>query len=167
MRVRHTRKVVGAIAGMLMLGAIGFAMCDGQGERRRPGAADSAPVSGQRIGQARCGACHGPAGEGRPGFAPPLTPITSRLAAAPGGRDYLIDFMLYGLRGEVEIDGTRHRGSHPSFAELSDEEIAAVLNGLIEQSGDRAFQGAEVAARRSQPRSGEEVRRNRPPLDAP
>ena len=53
------------------------------------------------------------------------------LVAREDGRDYLIDFLLYGYEGEIEIEGDVDAISHVSFASLSNEEIAAVLNHML------------------------------------
>ncbi len=53
------------------------------------------------------------------------------LVAGEDGRDYLIDFLLYGYEGEIEIEGSVDAISHVSFESLSDEEIAAVLNYML------------------------------------
>jgi hypothetical protein len=58
------------------------------------------------------------------------------LVAADGGRAYLVDFLLFGFDGEAEIDGSLERFDHPPFAELSDEEVAAVLNHLLVSWGN-------------------------------
>jgi hypothetical protein len=53
------------------------------------------------------------------------------MAAQPDSRAYLIDTVLFGLAGKIEVDDAPIVGVMPSFASLSDDQLAAVLNYLI------------------------------------
>jgi hypothetical protein len=111
------------------------------------------------IWDARCYGCHAE-----------LTYIPG-LFLAEGGREYLIDVMLFGALGEVEIEGVvqtlRHR---PYRDEFSDEEHAALLNLMLVAWGndealpdDVEFYTAEnVAQARERDLSQEQVIERRP-----
>ena len=44
------------------------------------------------------------------------------------GRDYLIRVVLFGLAGEISVNGQAFTGVMPTWASLSDSDIAAALN---------------------------------------
>ncbi len=110
---------------------------------------------GTQVYAANCAACHQLTGAGLPGVFPPLAGHSVTLYQAEGGRDFLIDVMLYGLQGRITVNGTNYNGLMPAWAHLSDEQIAAVINhsvaGLAEApEGFDAIREAEVAAQRGQ-----------------
>jgi hypothetical protein len=92
------------------------------------------------------------------------------LVAADGGRAYLIDLLLFGFAGEAEIDGSLERFDHPPFAELSDEDVAGVLNHLLVSWGNEEdlpddvalYRPAEVAGARDRDLTPAEVAERRP-----
>jgi mono/diheme cytochrome c family protein len=86
---------------------------------------------GARVYTQNCSACHQATGAGIPGVFPPLAGHALDLYQADGGRTYLIDVILYGLQGPIEVDGRTYAGLMPPFAQLSDEQIAAVLNHSV------------------------------------
>jgi mono/diheme cytochrome c family protein len=103
-----------------------------------------------------CQGCHQATGAGLPGFAPPLAGNMPRLHNADGGREYLIDVLLYGLSGEIQVDGQTYNSNMPAWPQLSDEQIAAVLNHELTSWGNdealtdfTSINSDEVAARRS------------------
>ena len=113
---------------------------------------------GQRTYRTNCQNCHTADGGGR-GMYPPVRNMAAHLTT-PGGRDYLIDLHLYGLY-------TRTYGAPmPPMPELSDAEIAAVINYLLTAFSPRPdaelFLPTEVAARRGQALSERDVARQRP-----
>ena len=76
--------------------------------------------TGMALWDARCYGCHAE------------VPYVSELFVADGGRDYLIDLMLYGAQGEAEIFGAvevlRHRAYGDTF---DDDELSALLNLML------------------------------------
>ena len=60
----------------------------------------------------------------------------TEILAKEGGREYLILVLLYGLQGQIEVKGMKYNGVMSSFAQLKDEEIAAVLNHIATAWGD-------------------------------
>lgn len=78
---------------------------------------------------ANCLACHQATGMGVPGAFPPLAGHMPTLYNAEGGREYIINVVLYGLAGEINVDGTVYNSMMtPWAAVLSDEQVAATLN---------------------------------------
>lgn len=114
---------------------------------------------------ANCAACHQPNGQGVPGAFPPLAGHMPDLVALEGGREYLIDVVLYGLQGEITVLGNRYNGVMAGLAYLSDEDIAAALNYTLHAWGNdellpEAFEvitPSEVAAQRDQGLSPSDV----------
>lgn len=103
---------------------------------------------------ANCMACHQATGQGIPGVFPPLAGHTPELYNL-GGREFLIKTILYGLLGPITVDGVTYNGLMPAFPQLSDAEIAAVLNYTLTEWGNDAllidfapYSAEEVAAQR-------------------
>ena len=113
---------------------------------------------------ASCMGCHQANGQGVPGAFPPLAGHTADLFNAQGGRSYLVNVMLYGLQGEIVVDGTSYNGLMPAFGHLSDDAIAAVINHtLVEWGNDEliddfdAIRAEEIAAQRGRGLSASDV----------
>lgn len=85
-------------------------------------------AAGARVYATHCAACHQESGQGTPGAFPPLVGHVPALLTRPGGRDYLLRVVLFGLSGEINVNGQKFAGSMPPWASLSSVEIAAVLN---------------------------------------
>lgn len=130
---------------------------------------------GQQVYERNCVACHQDSGEGMAGTFPPLRGHMSRLIAAEGGRDYLVDMVLHGISGPIEVAGQTYRGAMPGSAQLSDEDLAALLNYTL-HAWDNAeqlpedfepYRAEEIEARRGQGLSPADVheRRQALPLD--
>ena len=97
------------------------------GPDRDPGVAS--PATGDRAGaavyQANCSSCHQPNGSGVAGVFPPLAGDPVVIAEDPTRH---IEIVLFGVQGEA-IDGVDYAAPMPGWAaQLSDEEIAAVIN---------------------------------------
>lgn len=101
-----------------------------------------------------CVGCHQANGAGVPGVFPPLAGHIPDLLAAKGGREWLIQAVLYGLQGSISVKGLNYNGLMPAYPQLSDAEIAAVLNHIATQwgnafpAGQSAYTAAEVQALR-------------------
>lgn len=143
MRREATNKTVVAIGVLLSIAALWFAwissrpadqpevapVAGGPGIDRETVAFDW-QAEGARVYEARCASCHG-AGERTPRV-PPLQGHVPNLFLADGGRDYLIDFLLFGFEGHMEVGGDEFRSRHPVYKDrLSDVQIAAVLNHML------------------------------------
>lgn len=122
----------------------------------------------QALGEttyANCSACHQAAGSGIPGAFPPVAGHAAALAALPGGANYLMHTILFGLSGEITVDGAAYNGVMPPWAHLSDAEIAAVVDYIVTtwpEAGEAvaAFEpisADDVAAARATPLTAAEV----------
>ena len=77
-----------------------------------------------------CSACHQANGQGIPGAFPPLAGHTAEIYDA-GGREYLVQVVLFGLQGTITVDGMAYAGVMPPWANLSDAQIANALNHTL------------------------------------
>ena len=118
---------------------------------------------GAQVYAANCVACHQANGQGLAGVFPPLSGHAADVYAADGGREYLVDVLLYGLMGPIPVQGATHNGVMPAWSQLSDEQIAAVLNHVL-ASWDNAgrveelpYGAADVAARREDAKTPDQV----------
>lgn len=122
---------------------------------------------GARTYSANCSNCHAADGSGR-GMYPPVRGMTAHLAE-PGGRDYLVHVVLYGLASGA------HSAPMPPMPELSDGQVAAVNNYLLTRFDDgrlapdatRLYVPADVRARRGRDLNEWDVARTRPPVPLP
>ncbi len=99
----------------------------------------SANFEWQELGETtynNCLACHQANGEGIPSAFPPLKGHITELYQAEGGRKYIINTVLYGLQGQIEVKGTSYNSAMTSHSFLSDEQIAAVLNHELNSWGN-------------------------------
>lgn len=80
--------------------------------------------SGKIIYIKNCKVCHQINGRGVPKIYPPIV-NTKR---AKGNPDYLIDILLKGMSGEVTIEGEKYNNVMASYKQLSDKDIADVIN---------------------------------------
>jgi mono/diheme cytochrome c family protein len=100
-----------------------------------------------------------------PGFAPPLAAHLPDIEKAPGGRTYLIEALLYGLKGDIHVKGQRYHGTMPAFGNLNDADAAAVLNLVLTNWGNdkllpkdhKPIDPGEVKARRGKKLTPEQV----------
>ena len=109
-----------------------------------------AAADGSRVYAANCASCHGATGAGIASAFPPMAGHAADIAASDGGRDYLVAAMLYGLMGPIVVDGVSYNGVMPAWGQLSDADIAAVLDHIVGLGGPAAesFTADEVAAQR-------------------
>jgi mono/diheme cytochrome c family protein len=81
-------------------------------------------ATGGNLYTANCSACHGATGAGVPGAFPPLSGDPVVAAADPKTQ---IGIVLHGLHGAT-IKGTAYTSQMPPFAQLSDNDIAAIID---------------------------------------
>jgi len=62
---------------------------------------------------------------------PPLADSIGNELRLKHGREYLIEVVLNGMAGAIEVNDTTYVGLMPEFASLSDDEIAAALNQVL------------------------------------
>ena len=93
------------------------------------------PRTGAQIFASTCAACHQAQGEGTPVY-PPLA--ESEWVNGPESR--LVRIVLYGLVGDVEVQGQIYNGAMPGWGpSLTDAEIAAVTTYIRSSFGNRAL----------------------------
>ena len=94
-----------------------------------------------------CLACHQADGLGVPNLNPPLSGTPNVL----GNKAYLVEVLLKGSKGKVEIDGELYNNAMPPQAHLTDAQIADVLNYIRNNFGNKAavVTPADVKAVRS------------------
>jgi len=180
----HTNRAVAGIGCILLLAVALFAAARSRTTpvATAPAAPSEIPsqsaefdwrTTGQAVYAQYCQACHGAVGDGRPGFAPPVAGLSGRIYRAAGGPEYLAAFLLWGLAGEITIDGISYRGSHPPFGRLSDTETAALLNQMLSgfeasgtlPAGEAIYRPEDVAGWRTPRLTPEEVHALRPDLN--
>ena len=116
---------------------------------------------GQALYMARCSACHQANGQGAAGVFPPLAGSEWVL----GPERVLVAALLHGISGEIEVRGAKYQGAMPSFAALSDAEIAAVAtyirsawgNAASAVTAERVAQVRAATRDRAQPYEGGEA----------
>lgn len=113
--------------------------------------------SSNAVYDATCGLCHQARAAGLKGQFPRLAGRVDRMAADPEARVYVIQTVLHGLVGKIEVDGTPIVGVMPPFESQSDPAVASVLNYLIGLGGAPAkkvkpITAAEVAKVRASER---------------
>lgn len=110
-------------------------------------AAESAPAAqaaggdwdaelGDTVFATNCASCHQATGQGVPGAFPPLAGHAPDLLAGDDGRTYLVNTLLYGLQGQITVDGTAYNGVMPAWPHLGDDELAAVANHVLHAWGN-------------------------------
>ena len=94
----------------------------------------SSITRGKQVYAAYCLACHQADGSGVPNLNPPLTQTTWVL----GSKTTLIEQVLKGSNGKVEIDGETFHNTMPAQAHLNDQQIADVLTYVRNSFGNKA-----------------------------
>jgi len=120
---------------------------------------------GQSTFRANCAGCHQESGQGVSGAFPPLAGHAPELAAQKSGRNYLVRVVLFGLEGSIVVDGNSFNAAMPPWAQLSDDQIAAVLDYVLNAWGNdqklpagfAPILPADVAAARSKSLTSSEV----------
>ena len=112
-------------------------------------------ADGEEIFRSICAPCHQDSGAGVPGVYPPLADHIGRFARIPEGRRYLTRVVTHGLFGPIEVEGTSYAGFMPPQTQLSDEEVAAVVDYALRElspkqlpSGFQPLTAEEVAGHR-------------------
>lgn len=120
---------------------------------------------GKAVYDANCAACHQPDGAGALGLAPPLAGTLGKRMAVPEGRKYLPGIVISGLAGKMESKGVIYEGLMPSWQQLSDGELAAVLNHVLTTfnatelpAGFKPIEADELAATRAKKPTAKELR---------
>jgi mono/diheme cytochrome c family protein len=89
---------------------------------------------GKAVYAANCLTCHQPDGGGVPNLNPPL----QGTKWVKGNKTTLVQLVLKGSKGQVEIDGETYHNAMPAQAHLTDEQIADVLTYVRKNFGNKA-----------------------------
>lgn len=87
--------------------------------------------AGGTVFESQCVVCHQAGATGMEGLAPPLTKMPAVFASSEAGREHLLHTLLGGMVGPITVDGGDFNFKMPSFAALSDADIANVANYLV------------------------------------
>lgn len=118
----------------------------------------------------QCQGCHQATGVGINGVFPPLAKHVPAILAAPGGRVWIVRLMLNGMVGEIVVNGAKYNGAMPAYKQLSDQQIADVLNHISTQWGNKfpanqkPFSAVEVKAQRATALTSAQVNKARAAL---
>ncbi|MDX1507692.1 MAG: cytochrome D1 domain-containing protein [Woeseiaceae bacterium] len=107
---------------------------------------DALMARGQQVYLQNCAACHQPDGTGLKGAFPPLA--NSDFLARD--RKEVLSAALFGLSGEITVNGVTYNGVMPSLGHLPDEDLAAALTYVLNSWGNdyAAVSVEEVSALR-------------------
>ncbi|HGY08846.1 MAG TPA: cytochrome c [Oceanithermus profundus] len=88
----------------------------------------TATVDGKAAYAANCAGCHQAEGQGVPGAFPPLkgNPVLVKDATYPA----LV--VLFGLQGQIEVNGAAYNGAMPPLGHLDDATVAAAVNHVLQ-----------------------------------
>ena len=120
-----------------------------------------ASANGAQVYTANCASCHGEQGVGVAGAFPPMAGNKAVL----GDDKYLSNVLLYGLQGQINVNGQVYNGVMPAWAaSLTDAEIAAVITHIRVSWGNNAPAVAEAAVKteRGTPKTASQVLAQRP-----
>ena len=103
---------------------------------------------GEQVYYSYCGTCHQQNGMGASGRFPPL----AETDWVTGDKERLIQVVMHGLEGSIEVNGESYNGHMPQHSFLSDEQIAQVLTYIRQNFGNNAgpISEDEVSAVRNQ-----------------
>ncbi len=126
-------------------------------------------TAGESVFTTNCVSCHQADGQGIAGAFPNLANHVPDLYNAD--RTYLINVQLYGLQGQIQVDGQSYNGVMTAWAQLEDQEIADVLNYVSTAWGNNQnlqnfepYTPEQIAAERDKGLSSSDVYSQRPNL---
>ena len=120
-----------------------------------------ASANGAQVYTVNCVSCHGEQGAGVAGAFPAMAGNKAVL----GDDKYLSNVLLYGLQGQINVNGQVYNGVMPAWAaSLTDAEIAAVITHIRVSWGNTAPAVTEAAVRteRGTPKTVAQVLAQRP-----
>jgi mono/diheme cytochrome c family protein len=109
----------------------------GGGAAEQPGPVDP-KVIGKRVFTQNCVVCHQTTGLGVAGQFPPLAGSEWVQGVDWHGDNHLVEILLKGLQGPVQVKGATFNNAMPTWSQLTDEQIASVLNYIRSEWGNSA-----------------------------
>ncbi len=91
-------------------------------------------VAGNKVYNLYCGACHQRNGKGAAGRFPPLAGTDW----VTGDKERLINLVINGLEGPIEVNGEPYNSIMPQHSFLKDEQVAEVLTYIRQNFGNSA-----------------------------
>ncbi len=89
-------------------------------------------ANGAELFADNCTSCHQEDAKGVEDTFPPLAENTDLFLA----RDFPAKVLIHGMSGTIAVNGSVYEGEMPSFAHLSDQEIATIVNYLRQNFGN-------------------------------
>jgi mono/diheme cytochrome c family protein len=110
--------------------------------------ADVPSADGKTLYEANCAACHQADGKGLPGAFPPL----AKSDFIAGDKSKLMEVTVKGLSGPVTVNGVEYNNVMPAMNFLTDEELALVLNYVVNSWGNPGgkFKASVIAQYRAE-----------------
>lgn len=134
----------------------------------------AAHTSGADVFAANCVVCHQSDGQGVQGDYPALAGTVGDDVHSRAGRAYLVQVVSFGMSGAISSQGADYNGVMQPWPQLSDAEIAAVLNYILTDfnakllpAGFKRYTAAEVRHLRGTPLSFDQVRAKRETIVKP
>ena len=91
-------------------------------------------ADGKILYAKHCASCHRLDGAGAPGLIPPL----GQTDWVTGNKARLIQVLLKGLSEPIEVNGITYEQEMPSYASLTDDELAGILSYIRNSFGNEA-----------------------------
>ena len=95
-------------------------------------------VVGKRLYTANCVACHQVTGQGVAGQFPPLAGSDWVVGGDWHGDNHLVNILLHGLQGPVQVMGGTYNGAMPAWKQMKDNQIAMILTYIRNEWGNEA-----------------------------
>jgi mono/diheme cytochrome c family protein len=103
-----------------------------------PAVAPDPKVIGKRLYSQNCAVCHQGSGMGVAGQFPPLVASEWVVGGAWVGDNHLVKILLAGMQGPVQVKGNTYNNAMPPWAQLKDDQIAAILTYIRSEWGNAA-----------------------------
>lgn len=121
---------------------------------------------GASLFATNCAVCHQAGGKGQDGLAPPLTDYPGKYSTTAPGRTQLTATVVHGMFGEIKVHDKSYNFKMPSFASMSDDDLAQLLNYVVfdlnpQHGSAKPFTAAEIHATRAQSLDGAAVHAQR------
>ncbi|MGC1342383.1 MAG: cytochrome c [Candidatus Binataceae bacterium] len=133
-----------------------------------------ARASGARVFAANCAVCHQSNGQGVQGTYPSLAGTVGNYVHTQAGRAYLVQVVSFGMNGAIVSHGAQYNGFMQPWTQLSDADIAAVLNYILTSFNPKIlpadfkpYTAAEVKHLRATHLSFDQVRAERDAIVTP